>query len=691
MRRILPLLLLAPVAGLGLSAQVLYLEDFEGVSPTFQINTTDVNSVTFGENYWDINNAYAGGSISATCLGTPVGSVTIPTTPAQPSGISNANGKYLHIVCADAVNSGVLNAAYKSTVSFCNPDESYFAKMSQDVSTVGLSNVTLSFWWLCMASPAGNAYGEVYYSTNSGSTWVLISSGVPTFAQVGNWTQTSIHLPQFDNQPTLRFGFRFVNNNETNPAASSPPFSIDDVKIEVPAAVCTAPSVQASNAAASSITQNAASINWTNGNGAGRIVMINTVNNFTSPANGYNPTANTVYAGGEQCIFNGAGSGPVSVTGLTAGTTYYVKVMEYCSPDRVYNTAGGGNETNFTTTQASQPSISTSALQFSSICPGGSVTVAFTVNNGPLNAGNVFSLEMSDATGSFASPTVVGTLNSTTSGAINGTIPTPLAPGNYSFRVVSSNPALVGTTASGTANAPQQPVANVNVTPSGLTVNASTTSTNATSYTWNPGDGSAPQTTSGSSFSHTYLNSGSFNFCLVASNACYSDTACQMVTLCGPVTSSANISTNGFVVSVVDQSSGADSVIVDFGNGTTNVGAAGVSFNYTYTAIGSFDICVIAFNSCNADTTCQTVTIPSMGIDEDELRNVLVYPNPGQVMNLQLPEGIHLNRIDVLSVDGRMMGSFNSLMIPAENWAPGVYIVRIHTDKATINRSWIKE
>ena len=99
---------------------------------------------------------------------------------------------------------------------------------------------------------------------------------------------------------------------------------------------CAQPTTQASGVSTSAVTQTSASVQWVNGNGSGRVVYVNSVNSFTNPAHGSSPTVSTVYAGGQQCIFNGTGSGPVMVTGLTAGTTYYIRVFEYCAPDRNY-------------------------------------------------------------------------------------------------------------------------------------------------------------------------------------------------------------------------------------------------------------------------------------------------------------------------------------------------------------------
>lgn len=97
-----------------------------------------------------------------------------------------------------------------------------------------------------------------------------------------------------------------------------------------------APAVQASNITFSAITANTATISWTNGNGEGRVVKINTTNSFTTPTNGSNPMANTVYGGGEQVVFNGTGN-TVNITGLSPNTTYYARVYEYrCTASRTY-------------------------------------------------------------------------------------------------------------------------------------------------------------------------------------------------------------------------------------------------------------------------------------------------------------------------------------------------------------------
>ena len=66
------------------------------------------------------------------------------------------------------------------------------------------------------------------------------------------------------------------------------------------------------------------------------------------------------------------------------------------------------------------------------------------VSVGIINPGNFFSIEISDSSGSFASPTVIGTTSSISSGTIACTIPGNIDYGDaYRMRVRSSDPALL--------------------------------------------------------------------------------------------------------------------------------------------------------------------------------------------------------------------------------------------------------
>ena len=311
---------------IGTFAQtVLYSEDFESGGASIALNATDLSSTPLGVNYWVINNAYTGGTGNVVCLGFPF-PFTVANTAAQPGGITGApNSNYLHIVGEAAVNSGINCSSFQAADGICTFNENNFSKMTADISTVGYTDVTFDLYW--MLGGSAEIYGEIYYSTNGGTTWPLQQGQLNNQA---TWTQSSFTNPLWDDVPSLRFGFRFVNT--TAASAAEPGFSIDEINI----------------------------------------------------------------------------------TGTTA---------------------------------SSNPSISSSVTGGEDVfCGGDNIQVDYDVTDVTLNMGNTFTLELSDETGSFASPTNIGSINGTSmTGSITGTIPPGATPGlNYRVRVNSSDVAQVG-------------------------------------------------------------------------------------------------------------------------------------------------------------------------------------------------------------------------------------------------------
>jgi len=73
-------------------------------------------------------------------------------------------------------------------------------------------------------------------------------------------------------------------------------------------------------------------------------------------------------------------------------------------------------------------------------CTGDTINIQYVVNT-PFQAGNIFTLQLSNAAGSFGTPVNIGSVTATTSGTITGTIPAGTTPGTgYRLRVVASNP-----------------------------------------------------------------------------------------------------------------------------------------------------------------------------------------------------------------------------------------------------------
>lgn len=224
MNRILTLLVVGLSSTQLLPQTVLFSETFEQVPSSFTLNTTDAGSTAGGDNTWIINNAYTGGSGSIVCLGFPF-SFTVPTVAGQPGGITDPNGAYMHISSQAALNSGINCASFVAADGLCSNAANHFTRMTADISTLGQSDVTLSFWWLCGGGT--NNYGEVYYSTNGGANWILLGNAPTQYRNQLFWVQQTITLPAFEEQATLRFGFRFVNG--VTLSAQDPGFAVDDV------------------------------------------------------------------------------------------------------------------------------------------------------------------------------------------------------------------------------------------------------------------------------------------------------------------------------------------------------------------------------------------------------------------------------------------------------------------------------
>ena len=222
-------LTLFPLLGFSQGNDTLFYERFETGGASFLLNTSDLGGVSaaVGYNQWIINNEYTGGSGQLVCLGFPF-TFNVNNTSAQPASITgSASSNYMHIVSDAAQTGGINNCNFLASDGICNLDEINFTGMTQDVNTIGYDSVSFSFLWLCSGGP--NIYGEVYYSTDSGLSWNVISTPVSQYRNQSNWTQQTLSIPAFAQQNTLRFGFRFVNQQSNS--ANDPGFGIDEVLI----------------------------------------------------------------------------------------------------------------------------------------------------------------------------------------------------------------------------------------------------------------------------------------------------------------------------------------------------------------------------------------------------------------------------------------------------------------------------
>jgi hypothetical protein len=130
-------------------------------------------------------------------------------------------------------------------------------------------------------------------------------------------------------------------------------------------------------------------------------------------------TANNIYVGGSTN----------STSGIAGGAAFQ-------------NAFGGVNDAFLSKLTRDTDVVINQMFTDTLLCRGNTFHVHFTTNY-PFKGGNTFTVQLSNATGSFASPIAVGSLVGTTSGIITCTLPlaTTLGTG-YRIRIVASNPAF---------------------------------------------------------------------------------------------------------------------------------------------------------------------------------------------------------------------------------------------------------
>ncbi len=151
-------------------------------------------------------------------------------------------------------------------------------------------------------------------------------------------------------------------------ASGTGTFRLDDFSLtgNVTTTSVSEPTTQASNISFTSVGANQMTLNWTNGNGSNRVVVMKSGGAVDAdPSDAATYTANTIFGSGSQIgtgnyvVYNGTGTS-VTVTGLSASTTYYARVYEYngSSGSEDYYTATATNNPNSQSTTASVSSSS---------------------------------------------------------------------------------------------------------------------------------------------------------------------------------------------------------------------------------------------------------------------------------------------------------------------------------------------
>lgn len=198
------LLSLSAFHAFGAFAQtILYSDDFE-TNGTFNMSST-------ADNTWAINNSYQGGSVF-------FGFINIPSVPAQPAGISNPNGNYLHPMAPLASDDGVFCSSY----FLSGTAGTMTAAMTSQVNTTGYENVSLNLW-----RTGGSGGMKILYRVNGGP-WT--DSGHQLLGNPAGWQEESFVISAGDNVAELSIAFEFDQLAAGDPAPNHY-HSIDEISI----------------------------------------------------------------------------------------------------------------------------------------------------------------------------------------------------------------------------------------------------------------------------------------------------------------------------------------------------------------------------------------------------------------------------------------------------------------------------
>ncbi|MGC4130115.1 MAG: chitobiase/beta-hexosaminidase C-terminal domain-containing protein [Bergeyella sp.] len=290
---------------------------------------------------------FAGGTLSKT--------IYVKLTPTA------ANTSYAGNISISSSGAASIDKAVTGNSNVTNPAVATNTATSITASGA-LLRATSSTFGIC---PATTAKGFLISETSVNAAPVANGTGVTdetvTLGSQGAFTKT-VTL-----SPGTAYSYRAYLYNGTD-------YTYGDVQtFTTPAAE---PTTQATNLVFSDVTSSSIKLSWTNGNGAGRIVVARQSSaTTTDPTDGTVYTANSQFnngqsttATGHYVVYNGT-ENEVTVTGLAANTVYSFSVYEYNGSGTSANY--NGTELNSTRyTLATEPNPATT-VTINTITPTG--------------------------------------------------------------------------------------------------------------------------------------------------------------------------------------------------------------------------------------------------------------------------------------------------------------------------------
>ena len=144
----------------------------------------------------------------------------------------------------------------------------------------------------------------------------------------------------------------------------------------------------------------------------------------------------------------------------------------------------------------------------------------------------------------------------------------------------------------------------------------------------------------------------------------------------------ASFSTSGANFTYTGTTTGLDSVVWHFGDGTTGTG---LSISHAYAVSDTFHVCEYTYSYCGIDSSCSDIVVIGVGVNSPNLSvsNIIVYPNPAteelNIAGVTAPTDYRLISITgSILRDGILQRGKNSISM--KEYPSGVYVIELKGD-----------
>ena len=225
----------------------------------------------------------------------------------------------------------------------------------------------------------------------------------------------------------------------------------------------------------------------------------------------------------------------------------------------------------------------------------------------------------------------------------------------------------------------------------GPKVSFSDSSSSASSWFWDFGDGY---------FSnlqhpvHEYVIPGKYRVCLTVSDSCGTAEICDTVQACDLPETLFSHSVTGRTAGFADQSAGASTWYWNFGDGFYSDLSDPV---HVFNEAGTYQVCLTCGNGCGFRIFCDSVTVTwGTGTNHEQPSEPTLYPNPAHgtvrviLPEVKPPEGC---QYEIAEITGRMRASgtlsWNGGPIDLTGLQPGVYLFRLWSEGRVVTRKLV--